>query len=60
MGMEVGAEAEELVNYLKTVYLQLGLRPQLLRHADHSFNYTERLRRDVIISVGLPAKVFCV
>jgi hypothetical protein len=45
------AEAEELVNYLNTVYCQLGLRPQLLRHADYSFNYTERLWRDVIISV---------
>jgi len=58
MEMEVRTEAEELVNYLNTVYLQLGLRPQLLPHADHSFNYTERLRRDVIISVGLPAKEF--
>ena len=56
--MEVGAEAEEFVNYLNTVYLQLGLRPQLLPHADHIFYYTERLWRDVIISVGLHAKVF--
>jgi hypothetical protein len=56
MEMEVGAVAEELVNYLNTAYLQLGLRPKLLPHADHIFNYTERLRRDVIISVGLPAK----
>jgi len=58
--MEVGAETEELrvVNYLNTVYLQLGLRPQLLPHAGHSFNYTERLRRDVITSVEIPAKVF--
>jgi hypothetical protein len=57
MEMEVGAEAEELFNYLNNVYLQLGLRPQILRHADHSFNYTERLRRDVIIGVELPANV---
>jgi len=57
MEMEVGAEAEELVNYLNTIYLQRGLRPQLLPHADHIFNYTERLRRFVTISVGLPAKV---
>jgi hypothetical protein len=61
MKMEVGAQAEELFYYLNTVYLQLGLRPQILPHTGHSFNYTERLWRDVIIGVGLPAKVsfFC-
>ena len=41
MEMEVGAEAEELVNHLNIVDLQLGLWPRLLPHADHSVIYTE-------------------
>ena len=51
METEVGNEAEEFVNYLNAVHLQLVLRPQLLPHTEHCFNYKEQLLRDTIINL---------